>query len=312
MNSKIEEIKILVNGLLQDIEQLENSEKLQIYRFEDIMVAIDSIKHKLYTYKSEKDFGIIRELNDKLLDLAEYNIKTNLDNIVPEEVLNVVEVEEIEEENESHELQENIELSEVIETVEISEKLESVDEPQKEVDDVIFTDDSKNVDITAKVPNPIDEFLSNSIKNDDPFELFSVEKTSSKETYIEYPYEESLITEEDVLIEDTPFSNNENLESSSKTINDVSSISGPSWRRELPGSKIEDINDAISMNDRALFISELFKNDSEQFELTVERLNDMSNFEESVEYLRMAFPSWDEYSYTVYRFYMILRRKLDV
>ncbi|MPM86510.1 hypothetical protein SDC9_133599 [bioreactor metagenome] len=38
----------------------------------------------------------------------------------------------------------------------------------------------------------------------------------------------------------------------------------------------------------------------------------MTSMDEVLEYTRTAFPYWDEESPTLYRFYMIIRRKIDV
>lgn len=81
------------------------------------------------------------------------------------------------------------------------------------------------------------------------------------------------------------------------------------WRTDIPGARVEDVREAFSLNDTAYFVRELFGSDREQFDLTVERINDTLSFEDVVSDMRAAFPEWDESSDEVYRFYMAVRRK---
>ncbi|OFY41756.1 MAG: hypothetical protein A2X18_10555 [Bacteroidetes bacterium GWF2_40_14] len=84
------------------------------------------------------------------------------------------------------------------------------------------------------------------------------------------------------------------------------------WKTDLPGPAIENLNHAITLNDKLFFIKGLFNDDEEQYRLSIQKLNEMRSMEEALEYTRAAFPDWDETSNIIYRFYMILRRKLDV
>lgn len=83
------------------------------------------------------------------------------------------------------------------------------------------------------------------------------------------------------------------------------------WKTDIPGPAIENINHAITLNDKLFFIKGLFNDDEEQFRLSIQKLNEMNSMEEALEYTRAAFPDWDETSNIIYRFYMILRRKFD-
>lgn len=96
---------------------------------------------------------------------------------------------------------------------------------------------------------------------------------------------------------------------SSKGIIGENGNSLPRWRTDRPGVKVEKLEQAISLNDRVYFIRELFRGDSEQFELTLERIEDYASFDEVVSEIRITFPEWDEASDAVYRFYMAVRRK---
>lgn len=95
----------------------------------------------------------------------------------------------------------------------------------------------------------------------------------------------------------------------SSTIGDAVKRENPAWMDDLPGDKIDNMADAVSLNDRMIFVRELFDEDSEQFILTLDRLNEIGSLTEGISYLRAAFPEWDESSDSVYRFYMIVRRR---
>lgn len=82
------------------------------------------------------------------------------------------------------------------------------------------------------------------------------------------------------------------------------------WRKDLPGMPVKDIRSAISLNDRALFIRSLFKEDPMSFSDAVTAINGMETLEEAVAYIRSSFPEWDMESDQVYRFMMAVRRKL--
>ena len=93
------------------------------------------------------------------------------------------------------------------------------------------------------------------------------------------------------------------------TLADAAQNSRCSWMIDIPGPKVNTIFEALSLNDRLTFIREMFDGDSEQFNITLERIDETSSFEEVVSDMRSAYPEWDENSDIVYRFYMIVRRK---
>lgn len=89
----------------------------------------------------------------------------------------------------------------------------------------------------------------------------------------------------------------------------VSKSGEPEWLSDIPGSAVEDIHMAINLNDKLCFIRELFNGDSDQYRLSIQRVNEMGTFAEALDYTRNAFPHWDEDSNAVYRFYMAVRRR---
>ncbi len=83
-----------------------------------------------------------------------------------------------------------------------------------------------------------------------------------------------------------------------------------SWRTDMPGSSVNDIRSAISLNDRILFINTLFHEDPVAFKETLSALNAMPSFEEGVKFVMERHPEWNTGSDVVYRFMMAVRRKL--
>lgn len=82
------------------------------------------------------------------------------------------------------------------------------------------------------------------------------------------------------------------------------------WRKDMPGPEVKDVRSAISLNDRVMFISTLFRDDSMLFQDVINRINALSTLEKAVQYLKENFPEWDMDSELVYRFMMSVRRKI--
>lgn len=83
------------------------------------------------------------------------------------------------------------------------------------------------------------------------------------------------------------------------------------WEVDIPGAFIDDIWDGIGLNDRMLFLRELFDGNEEGFRETVAALNNMERLAQVTEFIRERYPQWDEESDEVYRFYMTVRRRFN-
>ena len=82
------------------------------------------------------------------------------------------------------------------------------------------------------------------------------------------------------------------------------------WRTDMPGTAVKDIRSAISLNDRILFINNLFAQDPMTFQEALTKINQMTTLDEVVEYVVSEQPGWNLESDTVYRFMMAVRRKV--
>lgn len=110
-------------------------------------------------------------------------------------------------------------------------------------------------------------------------------------------------------VHSTPRTTLSELFATHSTIADLAQSKTIPWMVDIPGPKVEMIQSALSFNDRLTFIRELFDGDSEQFNITLDRINETSTFDEVVSDMRDAYPEWDENSPLVYRFYMEVRRR---
>ena len=84
----------------------------------------------------------------------------------------------------------------------------------------------------------------------------------------------------------------------------------PAWYVDMPGPEVKDVRSAISLNDRVMFIANLFREDSMLFQDVVNHINGRSDLHKAVAYLQSTFPEWDMGSDAVYRFMMAVRRKI--
>lgn len=82
------------------------------------------------------------------------------------------------------------------------------------------------------------------------------------------------------------------------------------WRNDMPGPEVKDVRSAISLNDRVMFISTLFRDDSMLFQDVINKINALTTLEKAVQYLKENFPEWDMDSELVYRFMISVRRKI--
>ena len=98
--------------------------------------------------------------------------------------------------------------------------------------------------------------------------------------------------------------------SAKPTINDAHSTD-QAWRKDMPGTPVKDIRSAISLNDRVIFINNLFAQDAQAFVNTLSAINSMASLDEVVEYTAAEYPHWDLNSDIVYRFMMAVRRKVN-
>ena len=82
------------------------------------------------------------------------------------------------------------------------------------------------------------------------------------------------------------------------------------WRTDMPGTPVKDVRSAISLNDRIIFINQLFSEDPIVFQNDITQINTMTSLDQVVDYLSSSHPDWDFNSELVYRFMMAIRRRV--
>ena len=75
------------------------------------------------------------------------------------------------------------------------------------------------------------------------------------------------------------------------------------------GKRIEDLKQGISLGDRFLFQRELFGQNGELMQKTLEELNKQADFDAAVSYLDRKFSAWDKESATYELFINVLHRR---
>ncbi|MDR0692583.1 MAG: hypothetical protein LBF69_06055 [Prevotellaceae bacterium] len=90
------------------------------------------------------------------------------------------------------------------------------------------------------------------------------------------------------------------------SLNDAIAKPDPAITMRQP---IHDIAKAIAINDRFLFIRELFAGDATLFSQTVNKLNTMSNIEEAKNYIQDVVKNWDDTSEPAQLFLSIVQRR---
>ena len=73
--------------------------------------------------------------------------------------------------------------------------------------------------------------------------------------------------------------------------------------------KVEDIRKGITMGDRFLFQRELFGNNGELMNKTIDALNKLGSFEEAMAYTQQKFPNWNKESNAYELFTNLLKRR---
>ena len=77
---------------------------------------------------------------------------------------------------------------------------------------------------------------------------------------------------------------------------------------KIQAKPIQDLNKAIGLNDRFLFIRELFNGNKDVYYEAIQIINEMPSYEEAEQYIRERF-NWDEEQPEVIRFMDLVRRR---
>lgn len=176
-------------------------------------------------------------------------------------------------------------------TADLVETVIQEDVPQDEEDSLNENYSDQNVEV------PIEETVA------------SFEKTNEIEEIpdLEIPPEMDLEGDEKCAMEGER-TLGETINGASKTVNDL--LSSGKEETEFQATPIKSLWDGIGINDRFLYIRELFESDSDKFENSINELDQLETIQEAVNYLKMNFV-WSK-TETSQKFLSLIKRRFTI
>ncbi|MCW3119612.1 MAG: hypothetical protein JWM28_3694 [Chitinophagaceae bacterium] len=107
---------------------------------------------------------------------------------------------------------------------------------------------------------------------------------------------------------------NETVSARQESLNDKLKQQNFELGELLKGTPIKDLRKAIGINDRFVFISELFRGDEAMYERSVKTINSFNIFPESEYWINRELIvklGWDQDSETVRHFYQLVKRRFS-
>ncbi|MDD4656370.1 MAG: hypothetical protein PHR40_03450 [Bacteroidales bacterium] len=276
--NKISEIKIIIDGLLKDIDSLSETEMVSYLKWEEILMSASLITLKLNTLRIEQERNhmksyLLKEDANNQFDSNDHEFKRLAYTISQLK-------------SEMAQMRSNISKS-IIEDGELSHNLDIDKEllEQLKAEPLKTTAPEQPSDFNQQDNDPIampEEFHNSQTES-------QVSETNSEQNELDF-----LLDKRSLMDIEAPLNSNSD------------------WMEDMPGQPVDDLRMAVTLNDKLFFIRELFNGDEGQYRLSMEKLNNFKSFSEALQYTRAAFEEWDQESEAVYRFYMILRRRYDV
>ncbi|OJV36017.1 MAG: hypothetical protein BGO29_14425 [Bacteroidales bacterium 36-12] len=292
IRKNIDELIMLTEGFMEMTNYPEPIINLAKNKTDDIWTYI----HQLGNLDSEKQTEDIDNVNDEAESLeeiidAEDKADTNEIYHYDDEVSQVIidinkdedEAEQIEDEEEVYEEEE----AEIIEPKDITnlENVTESDETDTDEDvDIENTEDTENIEeVALEESNVLEEEEENDtvISAEAPSEDTAEKKTTLAER-----------------LASVSTSRNESL----------SKDSNGGLNNTIANKKVDDIRQAISLGDRFRFQRELFKNNGEELNKTLNYINKLASYSEVLEFLQAKY-GWNDEDSTVIDFYQLLKRK---
>lgn len=182
--------------------------------------------------------------------------------------------------------------------VEVVEIKTSLDEPVKEkvIEVPSNTFESKSVTIEL-TETPVEKKI---VADEKELELENVEEII-EEVVVQPQAKTSSTVKKEILAE--KFQSQSFLNEALSQFQNVTDLS-----KKMQNQPLKDIFSAINLNDKFLFIKELFNNDTALYQSTVEKVNNAGNFNDAVRYLDGNF-SWDFNEQMVQKFLELVRRR---
>lgn len=137
-----------------------------------------------------------------------------------------------------------------------------------------------------------------------------IEKIVEVEKPVEKIVEKIVEVEKPVVVEEEPLTEEEPVEiteTTEPTATPVAQEEPASRKAAIYGKAVDDIRLAISLGDRFLYQRELFGQNAERMQRTLTELNELSSFDEAMDYI--ARFNWDTESKTYQQFLVTLHRR---
>ncbi len=142
-------------------------------------------------------------------------------------------------------------------------------------------------------------------------------QTSAINTLAEEKYTDELIEQIPTLAQQQPkvlFELNETAQQQEQSINDKLKSYAPEAGSKVNGEPIKDLKRAIGINDKYLFMKELFRNDETAYERSIKTINSFSILPEAEYWIQREMKyklGWDDDNATVKAFYQLVKRRFS-
>ena len=182
-----------------------------------------------------------------------------------------------------------------------SDNFEPIIQIEDELTDLPANDIESNETVTDKTEEPIEELVEETVDKEEAAEELVV--TIDTEAVQDIPeHSEEILAEE---FKEGKKTLNETLGESHQMVNDI--LSAEKDETEYKILPLNSIWDGIGINDRFLFIRELFANSSAKLENTVTALDKLATIQDAVTYLKMNF-KWNK-TEASHKFLLLVKRR---
>lgn len=303
----IEEVELPVEEgeeSMEDYEEPEKEEEEPLEEFEELAEMIEELKEEPRISAQDEANDLEKILNEEKIPEVEPEKRGKfkepelfpIDDFQPRGLFDPIEEEEGREEGESKKMEEvkNEEVKSIIR--EDREEFEAVRE-SKEVREVM---EVKEVKVEVR------ETIVEKVEEKDVISKLSAESDISELIHLEEVKEETQPTQKTVTFSATT--------TMKKSLNDLLNEQKKeenSLNNRFQNAKVNDLTKSISINDKFLFIRELFSNRGEEFSRAVQTLNGCEDIEKAFEYMEELKKHylWDSDSPAYLSFCDLVRRK---
>ena len=325
IQKNIDELILLTQGFTEMNEYPRAILDLAQHKTEDIRAYIEMLRElKVAGDVEVREVREVREVNGEadVMDIGVKLTENEKDNTAVPVAAVVTEVEEVKE-------IENDEVREVREVKEVKEVKEDRIEENEEQDD----DDDDDEVVVIEADDHVDqkpelEEDEEEVDNEEDMEVVELEEVEHHEEEEDDVNEEEEEEEEEEEVDENE---NENEAEKEKAVHETSQASkittlgekmaagnisrNDSMARENNGihasiinKKVDDIRQAISLGDRFRFQRELFRNNGEDMNKTLNYINLLATYDEVVSFLQSKY-AWPDDSTAAKDFYQIIKRK---